>query len=218
MHSTTADLLREQLRGIDLRKIGPRVKLEQQLSELAAIGITLDPGVTIDDLLDFDCREDYEAEPFDFLTFVIGGEVQRGALLGRPMCRRVWTVFEPCIEHDGDYVRIVDRLVSMTGAEDRVSEVRDRVDRDAGGVWVEYTLDGSKRRHWEATAKGRSIDPQVLWQVMGDLERDGDRFYTKEFDVAWVNFYVDEMAAVRLAQLSVQPLWRAYALWTEMVR
>lgn len=63
--------------------------LEDQLAKLADLGLKLDDGVTIDDILHSFDRDDYEERPFDLILFILGIEVER-APWGRPVCSRVW--------------------------------------------------------------------------------------------------------------------------------
>ncbi len=48
------------------------MKLEKQLAKLAELGLALDPGITIDDLLHSFDREEFEEEPFDLVLFALG--------------------------------------------------------------------------------------------------------------------------------------------------
>jgi hypothetical protein len=47
------------------------VKLEQQLAKLAELGLKLNDGVTVDDLIYSWKREAYEERPFDLILFVL---------------------------------------------------------------------------------------------------------------------------------------------------
>jgi len=53
------------------------MRLEEQLAKLADLGLKLDDGITVDDLLYSFGREDYEKRPFDLILFVLGIEVER---------------------------------------------------------------------------------------------------------------------------------------------
>jgi hypothetical protein len=143
------------------------MKLEAQLAELAALGLALEPDVTIDDLLCSFDRAQYEERPFDLVLFALGIEVERQPW-GRPVCRRVWNFDAECIEGDGAYVAIVTALGWVAGATHRLSSVADHVDLDAGEGWVEYTLDG-KRRHCDVEIQDDWADMQVVTQIMADL-------------------------------------------------
>src|SRR5260221_14678970 len=98
--------------------------LEQQLSKLADLGLKLDDGITVDDILYSFAREDFEQRPFDLILFVLGIEVER-APWGRSVCSRVWNFDAECIATTGDYVRIVKRLCQVAGQPDRLKEISD---------------------------------------------------------------------------------------------
>lgn len=96
------------------------MKLEDQLATLADLGLALEPGVTIDDLLYSFDRGAYEKRPFDLVLFTLGVEVEREPW-GRPFCRRVWNFDTECITGDGSYVSIAKRLCEVAGRPDAFS-------------------------------------------------------------------------------------------------
>ncbi len=125
-------------------KLPPVMALEQQLAKLADLGLKLDDGITVDDILRSFEREEYEQLPFDLILFVLGIEVER-APQGRPVCSRVWNFDTECIASTGDYVRIVKRLCQVAGQPDLLKLVSDFVDIDAGKAWLKYEVDGTER-------------------------------------------------------------------------
>jgi hypothetical protein len=174
--------------------------LEQQLDTLAKLGLTLEPGVTIHDLLYSFGREDYEAQPFDLLLFMLGSEVEREPW-GRAICSRVWNFDTECITGPGSYVKIIERLCRVAGAPDRLKEVRDQVDLDTGKAWLAYEVDG-KKRNWNVDVRDDWADTMAIAYVIDDIERDGYRFYFKDNGQAMVLFYLDAATAERLNELS----------------
>ena len=164
--------------------------LEEQLQKLAAIGLPLSDGVTVDDLLYSFDRASYERKPFDLLLFILGAEVER-APWGRPVCARAWNFDTECIYDSGAYVRIVERLCRVAGAPDRLTDIRDHVDLDAGEAWLEYRVDGRVQR-WTVEVNRDWADLMTVYYVMEHLERDGHRFYYKDNGQAMVLFYLDE--------------------------
>jgi hypothetical protein len=174
--------------------------LEQQLAKLAELGLKLDDGINVDDIL-YSCdREEYEQRPFDHILFVLGIDVER-APWGRSVCSRVWNFDMECINSTGDYVRIVKRLCQVAGQPDRLKEVSDFVDIDAGKAWLKYKVDGTQR-DWLVEVNDDWADTLTLNYVMDDIERDGRRFYFKDNGQAMVLFYLDADAAAELNRLS----------------
>lgn len=178
--------------------------LENQLARLAELGLTLDEGVTVDDLLYSFDREAYEGRPFDLILFMLGVEVEREPW-GRPVCSRVWNFDTECIASTGDYVKIVERLCAVAGQSGRLEAVRDQVDLESGEAWLEYTIDG-KRRHWAVEVNDDWADTLTLSYVLGDLERDGRRFYFKDNGQAMILFCLDPATAAELNKLSSDAL------------
>ena len=82
------------------------MKLETQLEQLGELGLILNPGITIEDILYSFARQAFEDKPFELLLFSFGIEVER-ASWGRRICNRVWNFDTECIVSTGDYVKIV---------------------------------------------------------------------------------------------------------------
>src|SRR5262249_352286 len=117
------------------------MKLEDQLAKLASVGIALDPGISIDDLLHSFDREQYEHDPFDFVLFILGVEVEREPW-GRSFCSRVWNLDSECISGTGDYTAIAKRLCLVAGRPDALLDISDHVDIEGGEAWLKYTVGG----------------------------------------------------------------------------
>jgi hypothetical protein len=174
--------------------------LEDQLAKLADLGLTLDDGITVDDLLYSFGREDYEGRPFDLILFVLGIEVEREPW-GRSVCSRVWNFDTECIGATGDYVGILNRLCRVAGQPNSLTDVSDFVDIDADKAWLKYKVDGNER-NWTIEVNDDWADTMTLNYVMDDIERDGRRFYFKDNGQAMVLFYLDERTAMELNRLS----------------
>ncbi len=174
--------------------------LEEQLEKLAACGIRLNDGVTVDDLLYSFQREAYEENPFDLVLFILGAEVEREPW-GRPVCSRVWAFDAECIEETGDYVRIVKRLCEVAGQPDLMTDVSDSVDLDTGEAWLKYTIDG-RHRDWPVEVDNDWADMMTLSYVMDDIERDGCRFYSKDNGQGMILYYLDAATADEINKLS----------------
>lgn len=152
------------------------MKLEAQLAALDEIGLSLNVGLSIDDLLAMFDRTQYESPP-DYLTllFTFGAEIEN-AEGTETHCRNVWSFDTECIEDYGAYIEIAKHLCMLTGRADALQNIRDHVDIENEMAWLEYSVDGV-RRHWNAVANDDWVDTQVVARIMADLERDGSRFY-----------------------------------------
>ncbi|MEZ6126303.1 MAG: hypothetical protein R3C49_24515 [Planctomycetaceae bacterium] len=176
------------------------VPLENQLKRLAACGITLDDGVTVDDMLYSFDRDAYESEPFGLLLFILGAEVEREPW-GRPFCSRVWNFDTECIYQTGDYVRIVTRLWKVAGQPELITNVADFVDLQSGKAWLKYSIDGNDR-DWTVEVNDDWAETLTLSYVMDDIERDGFRFYSKNNGQAMILYYLDAGTAAEINELS----------------
>lgn len=177
-----------------------RVTLEQQLAKLAELGLKLDDGITIDDLLFSSDRKDYEERPFDLILFTLGIEVEREPW-GRSVCSRAWDFDTECITSTGDYVQIVKRLCQVAGRPDCLKDVSDFVDIDGGKAWLKYKVDGTER-NWSVKMEDDWADMETVSHVMNDIERDAHRFYFIDNGQAMVLFYLDSEKASELNRLS----------------
>ena len=180
------------------------MKLEQQLETLAPLGICLNEGVNIDDLLYSFPRDNFEDRPFHTLLFILGVEVER-APMGRRFCDSVFNFDTECIYATGDYVTIVKRLALLANRSAEVTEVRDFIDHQGGEAWLEYTI-GDRARRWTVELQSDWADMMVIAYVMDDLERDGRKFRARDNGQAMVLYYLDDAAAQQLGALLGKPL------------
>ena len=186
------------------------MELEAQLQELSGLGLTLNEGVNIDDLLYSFGRDDYENRPFDLILFVLGTEVERQPW-GRSFCSSVWNFDSECIYETGDYVAIVQRLCELADCKGRITDLEDFIDVESGDAWLAYKVDGNQRGY-TVTLEDDWVDVSVISQAMGDIESDGFRFYFLENGQSMVLFYLEPSKAQRLNELSrktLEPMMRS---------
>lgn len=176
------------------------LSLEKQLDVIANLGLTLNEGVTVDDLLCSFDREDYESEPFDLILFVLGIEVEREPW-GRSVCSRAWNLDMECIEGTGDYVQIVKRLCEVAGQPNLMTEIEDPVDLESGTAWLKYKIDGVAH-NYTVRVNNDWADPDTIAKIMADIERDGFRFYAKDNGQASIWYYLDSDTAQKFNTLT----------------
>ena len=179
------------------------MKLEDQLETLAKIGLRPNPGVDIDDFLYSFDREEYEKEPFDLVMFVLGMEVEREPF--GHFSDVAWNLDMECIEGDGSYAEIVDRLCVIAGVKDSLSGVSDVADADESSGTLSYTINGERRQH-RFEINSDWADPDVLAKVMADIERaaPGKAFYAKDNGQASIWFFLNEDQLTRLVALGAE--------------
>jgi hypothetical protein len=178
--------------------------LEQQLEKLAQLGLTLNPGITIDDILYSFNREAFETKPFSHILFQLGIEVER-APWGRPFCSRVWNFDTECIYSTGSYVTIMKKLCEISGDPDYLKDLNDFVDLEKGEAWLSYTVHGRAQR-WTVDVEDDWADMLTINYIMHDLERDGKRFYYIDNGQAMLLFFLDQKTAAALNELSDRKL------------
>jgi xanthosine utilization system XapX-like protein/plasmid maintenance system killer protein len=178
------------------------LELETQLAKLAELGLALNAGIEIEDLLYSLDRSKLEADPLMPLIGLLGVEVER-APWGRRICDRVWNFDTECINSTGDYVKIVQKLGLLTGTPDYLTEIVDEVKEDA--AWLEYTIEGRKQ-HWSIELNDDWADMIALSYVMEDLQRDGKQFYSIDNGQAMILFYFDPETATKLGDLCNEDL------------
>jgi xanthosine utilization system XapX-like protein len=180
------------------------LELETQLAKLAELGLVLNAGIEIEDLLYSLDRSEPEAEPFLPLIGLLGIEVER-APWGRRICDRVWNFDTECIYATGDYVKIAQKLGLLTGTPDYLTELVDSVDFEANNAWLEYTIE-SRRQRWSIELNDDWADMMALSYVMENLQRDGKQFYSIDNGQAMILFYLDLEIANKLGDLCNEDL------------
>jgi len=191
------------------------MNLEDQIEKLASLGINLNKGITIDDLLLSWSREDYENKPFDLILFAYGSEVEVEPW-GRYFCDQAWNFDLECIEDHGDYSAIVKNFHRITGESKKLTNLSDIVDLEAEKASLTYTINGAKKE-LEIVVDDDWADPKTVKIIMDDLREDGFDYYGKDNGQATVWFYLtpenanmlNEMAG-NVFDLAKKPRWK---LW-----
>lgn len=175
------------------------MKLETQIQKLADLGLPLNEGITIDDLLYSFDRGDFEKKPFNLILFALGIEVEKPPYA--PICDKVWNFDTECITSTGDYVRIVKQLCKLSGDPDYLTNISDHIDFKTDEAWLKYQF-GKVSRNWIVELDGDWVDRMTISYVIDDIERDGKRFYYKDNGQAMILFYLDEVIAKEINDLS----------------
>ncbi len=179
------------------------MKLETQIEKLAALGIALNDGITVEDfLISFD-REEYEKKPFDLILFVYGIEVEEEPW-GRFFCDRAWNFDTECIEGSGAYVSIVENFHRITGRTKKLEEVSDEIDVEEGKAYLEYIIDGEKKSY-NIKVDSDWADPETVASIMDDLKVQSYDFYAKDNGQASIWFYLNQKEAEELNALAGNP-------------
>lgn len=118
----------------------PDETLEAKLDALAECGIQLKPEFSIADLLSSWDRTEYE-EPGYNMTLVGLGMTQETPPW-KPRTKNLWHFDTECIEGDGSYADLANRMVEMAEGSLPITAVEDHVDIEEGEAWLSFKLDG----------------------------------------------------------------------------
>ncbi|MFD2333568.1 hypothetical protein ACFSR7_30265 [Cohnella sp. GCM10020058] len=124
-----------------------RISIENQLANLADVGITLKPNLEISDLLDRTFKA-YEKNPYIHLLMRMGG-VREGAAtpIDLYFSDDVWCFDRECIEDHGDYIPALKRIAEMVRPTLCVIDIEDYVEIDAGEAWIAFNANGRNHRY-----------------------------------------------------------------------
>ena len=181
------------------------IPLEEQISKLDEIGLKMNAGLTVEDLLYSYDREEYESAPFDLILLAYGSDVEREPW-DRAICDRVWNFDVEFIEGDGSYIEIVERFSKVAGVSDQVSDIQDLVDFENDIAWVSYKING-KQKKYNALIDDDWADPKVIKSIMDDMLRKGYRFYAIDNGQASVWLHLNESEANVLRRFNVKFLF-----------
>ena len=180
--------------------VSESMKLEDQISALAEIGISLNEGVSVDDLLLSYSREEYESSPFNLILFVYGMEIEEEPW-GRHFSDQVWNFDVEAIEDHGSYVEIVNNFHRLTGKAKRLEDLKDYVDIEEEKAELSYVLEGHVRV-FEPKIDNDWADPEVVGAVMEDLKQSGYDYYPIDNGQASVWYYLKEEQVRTLNELA----------------
>ena len=122
----------------------PRLSLERKLEILASCGLRLAPPFTVEDLLQSWSRDLFEKEGFDTVLAGLGMTEERPPW--RNHCVNAWHLDMECIEGDGSYSRIADRMKEMAQGSLPIENIRDHVDVEERVAWLAFDYQGRKIR------------------------------------------------------------------------
>jgi len=135
--------------------------LQEQLQTLHRVGITVRPGVSVQDLLNYGEDVIYK-KPYFGLLLAMGGT--RDSWPYAPLSDTIWHFDWEAIENPGDYVRIALRMRDLAGGSLPLEDVEDYVDigsEEEDTAWLSFTLDG-RAYHLDAEVKDDWADGKIL--------------------------------------------------------
>lgn len=138
--------------------LSPRT-LEEKLEALASCGISLRPEFSKDDLLSSWDRAEYEEPGFNLTLVGVGMTQEKPPWTHRST--NLWHFDTECIEDNGAYVDIAERMVEMAGGSLPLTDMEDFVDIEEGTAWLAFNLDG-KAIKIDCAVKDDWVDPKIF--------------------------------------------------------
>jgi hypothetical protein len=142
--------------------------LEEKLELLARLGFRLDEPFDVEELLTSWSREEFEEPGFSLVLVGLGMTEERPPW--RDHCTNIWHFDTECIEDDGAYVRIAERMKSLAQGSLPIENIRDHVDVDEGVAWLSFDFLGEPV-HIDCRVNDDWVDDAVFSHFVHLLDR-----------------------------------------------
>lgn len=139
----------------------PRIPFEEQLQNLAGCGIKLRSEFLPEILFEDWTKEEFEKEPFELLLIALGDEKELSDGQWTFLSDNIWHFDAECIEGNGSYINIAERLRDLAGDDLPLQNIKDYVDIDEESAWLEFTLD-SKDYHLNFEVSDDWADTEIF--------------------------------------------------------
>lgn len=114
--------------------------IEEKLDALARCGLKLKSQFGVPDLVDSWGREALDEPGWNLALVCLGMTEEKPPWT--PQCENLWHFDTECIEDDGSYVRIAERMAEMAQGSLPLSDIQDHVDIDEGTAWLRFKCQG----------------------------------------------------------------------------
>jgi hypothetical protein len=121
-------------------KYATAITLEEKLELLARLGFRLEEPFKVEDLLTSWNRAVFEKPGFNMVLVGLG--MTEECPPWRKHCANIWHFDTECIENDGAYVRIAERMKSLAQGSLPIENIRDHVDVRKRIAWLEFDFQG----------------------------------------------------------------------------
>ncbi|MFC5471281.1 hypothetical protein ACFPPD_21560 [Cohnella suwonensis] len=148
-----------------------RISFKNQINKFAELGITLNSGVELEDLLEENSEQSYESEPFDLLLLTLGGEIFKEEHFLIPS-DNIWHFDTECIEDHGDYKAIIERLKKLTNLD--IHNIKDYIDIENEQAWVSFDYQ-NKTIKWDLNINDDWVDPEIFDKFTNLISKESDK-------------------------------------------
>jgi hypothetical protein len=114
--------------------------IEDKLLALAECGFKLKEGFGVPDLVESWGREALDKPGFELALVSLAMTEERPPW--RPRCDNLWHFDTECIEGDGSYVSIAERMAEIAQGSLPLSDFEDHVDIERGEAWLRFRCRG----------------------------------------------------------------------------
>jgi len=115
--------------------------IEEKFAALADCGLKLNDQFGVSHLADSWGREALDEPGWDLALVSLGMTQEERPWT--PHCENLWHFDTECIDGDGSYVRIANRMQEMALGSLPLSDVQDHVDIDSGKAWLRFKCQGN---------------------------------------------------------------------------
>lgn len=167
-------------RGKKVNEVSPDSgSLAEQLRMLAECGIRLSPAVAPEYISSRFSSKGSEKDSYRLLLCALGGEIETQEDIEHAgyLSDDIWHFDTECIEGDGSYVAIAERMSTLAQGELPLRNIDDRVDFEEGVAWLSFTLDDQPHK-WPLKVDDDWVDP-ALFDRFAELlasRKSGKRF------------------------------------------
>ncbi|MBI3837755.1 MAG: hypothetical protein HY288_07455 [Planctomycetia bacterium] len=133
--------------------------IEDKLRALAECGFKLKDQFGVSDVIKSWGRDALDEPGFNAALVCLGMTEENPPWA--PHCDNLWHFDTECIEGDGSYIRIAERMAGMAGGSLPLSEFEDHFDIDGGEVWLRFKC-GEKRVHIDCAVQDDWVDTTIF--------------------------------------------------------
>ena len=167
-------------RGKKVNEVSDSGPLAEQLRALAECGIRLSAAIGAEGFSSRFSPQGSEKDSYRLLLCALGEEIETVSesdeYLGY-FSDNIWHFDTECIEGDGSYVAIAERMSTLAQGDLPLQKVDDHVDFEEGVAWLSFALDGQPHK-WTLKIDDDWVDP-ALFDRFAELlasRKSGKRF------------------------------------------
>ncbi|MDR6723655.1 hypothetical protein J2W91_002117 [Paenibacillus amylolyticus] len=145
--------------------------MEDQIEKLSILGIRLNPELNINDLLEGGSRAEFEKDPFQSLLICLGGEIHKNEKWYEAS-EHVCYLDTECIEDQGDYVWIIEKLIKMTKVD--IYNVKDTIRPDLEEAMVSFEYN-NQQIEWKLNFEDDWLDLEIFYRFNQLINEERDK-------------------------------------------